>query len=692
MPYGVWGFLQCSLSDLTKSDIPECLFTTAANTLKRMTLKAPYSRLLSSSLCAMLLSANISVVQSQPTVSPSERPNPTDEQRRQQERQAEQNAKLQAPVERSTERKVNLNEENPANNKNAVNPAGSDKTPSKITHILKDETPCFPIKQIELTGEQLEGFAWLLNTVDTPSDAGKNPASANSNTSRPPTTARLSSYTESLDKPVGQCLGAKGINVVLKRAQDALIEKGFVTSRVLTQPQDISTGILVISLVPGRIRDIRFDSSVPNDIRTQLGNAIPTQAGEILNLRDLEQALENLKRLPNAEADFKIVPAAAPNESDIIITYTLGKVLRGNVTMDDSGGRSTGKLSSSATISIDNLFGLSDLFYLTRTRNLGGTLADKWGGTEAGDRGTDGYTAHYSVPLGYWQLAATANRNQYHQTVFGAFQDYQYRGKSSGTEAKLSYLAYRDSTKKITPSIKAFQKTSNNFIDDTEVEVQRRKTAGWEAALNYKESFASLYEGDTFKIGQTTVDATLTYKRGTGAWGALHAPEELFNEGTSRFKIYTADASLTAPWATRDASGASSGGLGLKYSATWRAQWQRSPLVAQDRFSIGSRYTVRGFENGLSAERGWMVKQELSTQLPKVWDIANELYIGVDYGRIGGAITEQQVGNSLTGSVLGLRGQTGKLNYELFAGWPINKPQYFKTPNVTYGMSASYGF
>jgi hemolysin activation/secretion protein len=343
------------------------------------------------------------------------------------------------------------------------------------------------------------------------------------------------------------------------------------------------------------------------------------------------------------------MPAPAPNESDIVISYTLGKMLRGNLTMDDSGGRSTGKLSSSATVSIDNLFGASDLFYLTGTHNLGGTLTNKWGGTETGDRGTAGYTVHYSVPLGYWQLSATANRNQYHQTVFGAYQDYEYRGKSSTTETKLSYLAYRDSTKKITTSIKAFQKTSNNFIDDTEIEVQRRKTAGWEAALNYQNSFASLYAGDTLNIGHSTLEATLTYKRGTGAWGALHAPEELFNEGTSRFEIYTADANLTAPLilgATTD-GGANSGGLALKYSATWRAQWQRTPLLAQDRFSIGSRYTVRGFDDGLSADRGWILKQELSTQLPKAWDIANQVYIGVDYGLISGAVAEQQVAKRL---------------------------------------------
>ncbi len=43
------------------------------------------------------------------------------------------------------------------------------------------------------------------------------------------------------------------------------------------------------------------------------------------------------------------------------------------------------------------------------------------------------------------------------------------------------------------------------------------------------------------------------------------------------------------------------------YATAIQAQWNKTPLVAQDKLSIGSRYTVRGFdgEQSLFGERGF---------------------------------------------------------------------------------------
>lgn len=78
-----------------------------------------------------------------------------------------------------------------------------------------------------------------------------------------------------------------------------------------------------------------------------------------------------------------------------------------------------------------------------------------------------------------------------------------------------------------------------------------------------------------------------------------------------RPKIITADAQLNAPF--------NLGEQRLRYTGTWRAQWNRTPLVPQDRFAIGNRYTVRGFdgENQLLAESGWLVRNDLGVASDK---------------------------------------------------------------------------
>ncbi|WP_345539071.1 POTRA domain-containing protein, partial [Variovorax defluvii] len=59
------------------------------------------------------------------------------------------------------------------------------------------------------------------------------------------------------DDPVGRCLGARGVEVVRARAHQAVVARGYVTTRVEIAPQSLSTGTLSFSLVPGRVAAIR---------------------------------------------------------------------------------------------------------------------------------------------------------------------------------------------------------------------------------------------------------------------------------------------------------------------------------------------------------------------------------------------------------------------------------------------------
>ncbi|MBP7303070.1 MAG: hypothetical protein KA972_07810, partial [Brachymonas sp.] len=47
-----------------------------------------------------------------------------------------------------------------------------------------------------------------------------------------------------MDAPEGRCLGAQGVNIVLARAQNHLIARGYITSRVLAPEQDLKQGEL----------------------------------------------------------------------------------------------------------------------------------------------------------------------------------------------------------------------------------------------------------------------------------------------------------------------------------------------------------------------------------------------------------------------------------------------------------------
>jgi hemolysin activation/secretion protein len=235
-------------------------------------------------------------------------------------------------------------------------------------------------------------------------------------------------------------------------------------------------------------------------------------------------------------------------------------------------------------------------------------------------------------------------------------------------------VLYRDARRKTTASIGGWYRESQNYINDTEIEVQRRKTAGWKTSLDHTEYLSA-----------ATLFGNVTYKRGTGAFNAMYAPEEEYGEAYTHVGILQANASLQVPFKVGQQS--------LQYLAEWRMQHSQKPLTPQDRFSIGNRYTVRGFdgEQTLLADNGLLIRNELSGSIPK---LPMQWYAGVDYGEVGGQTAHKPnplLGTSLMGAVVGLRGQAFKsVSYDLFMGTPLKKPDRYKTDNVTTGFSLNW--
>ena len=118
----------------------------------------------------------------------------------------------------------------------------------------------------------------------------------------------------------------------------------------------------------------------------------------------------------------------------------------------------------------------------------------------------------------------------------------------------------------------------------------------------------------------------------------------------------------------------------MLYAGSIRGQWNQTPLVPQDRFSIGGRSTVRGFdgESSLSAERGWTFRNEFSTKTKK----DKNIYLGIDHGEVDGPSEIFLPGRRLTGMVVGVKGKIKKADYDLNVGTPLRKPENFETSSA----------
>lgn len=225
----------------------------------------------------------------------------------------------------------------------------------------------------------------------------------------------------------------------------------------MAQEQNLTTGVLALTLQPGRIGEIRFEE--PVSWRGRLWNAIPASRGNILNLRDIEQGLENFRRVPSANADIKIVPGAEDGTSDLQVNWHEGRPVRLSLGMDDSGSKSTGRYLGSATLAIDAPFAQNDLFYA----NIGKDMF------QHGPLGNRSHTLNYFFPVGYWAFSANYNDYTYHQNIPNANEVLRYSGKSDNIQLTVSRLLYRDQSHKTTLNLRGYRRHSTNAVDDVDI-------------------------------------------------------------------------------------------------------------------------------------------------------------------------------------------------------------------------------
>lgn len=466
---------------------------------------------------------------------------------------------------------------------------------------------------------------------------------------------------------VGPCVGGLGLKTLQEHLHARLIDQGRVTARVLVPEQSLAAGTLTLRYVPGRISAVQSEGAA-GWWRT----ALPTWPGGELNQRDLDQALENIRRLGSqADASIDVAPGPELGDSDIVIKPGTGKRWHAYIGGDNAGMESTGKEQINAGLTLDSPLFLYDQFSVSWNSNAAFGRDDA--ATRAG-------SVNYSIPFGYWTLFAGASRSRYRQTVAGFDEPIIYAGTTKQVDIGVSVVPYRGSTYKGTVMFKLLRKRVNSTINDIDIEVQRRDVTGYEFSYGHRHY-----------VGQAALDI------GGGVRGTL--PQWSNQSGyvygdpdwNGRSTILTANAGLYLPFKLS--------GQQLAYQANWQIQHAKTAIVPSDYFTIGNRYAVRGFDGQmtLAAEDGWSLRNDLSLNLG---DLGQQLYVGLDVGRVGGQSAQFLSGRTLVGSVAGLRGRVAlpgvanavNASYDLSLGWPLKKPESLKTQHTVFAASLMFEF
>ncbi|HEP0586228.1 TPA: ShlB/FhaC/HecB family hemolysin secretion/activation protein [Klebsiella aerogenes] len=494
----------------------------------------------------------------------------------------------------------------------------SDATTKKHTDSkFPQETPCFQINELILNNDFLDN----------------------------------NGLKEIKNKVIGKCLGMNGLKKAAVLFQDYYINAGYITTRVEIPSQDLSTKKLNLTVVPGRISEIVV---ADNDVSRWI---LPFSDGDILNIRDLEQGLENIQRTPEVDVKINILPGAENGTSKVLINPQRKKKWSLRASYNNFGDKSTGSELIGGTSYLYNVTGLSDLFYLAGT------------GSHTG--GYKNVSTYYSVPFGYSEFSLYYSKSKSHQGIDIGAYTFDYVGETEYFSLKGNRMLYRNVNSKLSTSAELIRRKYDYTLGGTELVLQKRDMGNVRLGLNYKRNFTG-----------AALDSTLSWQRFTKAFGGTDTPDMRTGTVSKKSQIVNLNVNYVK-WLTMLPTNA-------YYELNFGAQYSPDNLTLQDQFTIGDRWSVRGFQNsdGIYGNKGFFLQNTLNVVTGYKGLIP---YIGADYGQIIGELPSQNLsGKKLMGGILGVKGSVRALEYDGSISAPFIYPHDLDVDKYKINFNLAY--
>ena len=393
-------------------------------------------------------------------------------------------------------------------------------------------------------------------------------------------------------------------------------------------------------------------------------NLFPFHEGDILNVRDIEQGIEQAKRLPSQDISVQLLPSDQPQRTDVVLTVKRGKNFYGTISVDDSGLEDTGKLQWYTSIGIDQPFHKNDILRIGM--NLDGAR-------DGYEKGTRGHNISYTYPYGRHTFSFSYQRSKYHQTVESIPYNFISAGDSNISMLSWDYVIHRSAAMKTSMDIRLRKRNSHSFLNDVELPIQAMHQTSMEVGF-----------AERLYLQRDTLYFRLAHRFGL-IWMGAQEEKSFADAPKTLYRMWLLDVDFVHPFefSHRPAT----------FTTSFHGQYTMDDmrLYGVDMISMGNRYTVCGFDGEITlmGTNGWYLRNELATRFPKQ---KAELYLGLDVGAVYGYGADLYNGHTMMGAAVGLRGAIDTVSYDVFAAMPIRKPEGFHTSDVTSGFSLGVKF
>ncbi|MGC0881722.1 ShlB/FhaC/HecB family hemolysin secretion/activation protein [Pantoea agglomerans] len=441
---------------------------------------------------------------------------------------------------------------------------------------------------------------------------------------------------------INQCLSLDRINQLVRAISEWYVQRGYITSRAFLTEQNLSHGTLNITVLEGKLEAIHLQGASAR----QLNMAFPTRAGRILNLRDIEQGMEQINRLRTTPVQIEIIPSTQPGYSIVNLTSTPEFPLTLGLNMDNSGQRSTGIGQLSASLVGNDLLGVADRWFVSGGRS---SAFSDW-------RDAQNFQAGVSVPYGYGLLDYSYSWSNYHSRFNANSFDWYSNGDNISNRLSGSWVLFRNGQIKTGLQVGLNHYVSHNWLNETLLQSSSRKLTSLQIGFNHTQKIAG---------GVATLNPMLS--RGMPWFDAESDKGKSDDFPKAEFRKWSVSSSYQRPVTQK-----------MWWLSSFYAQWSPDRLYGSERLTIGGENSVRGYkEQYLSGDVGGYLRNELNYSLftlPAIGEVSTTL--ALDGGWLQSDKQDRYAAGTLWGSSVGLGTRNAHVSTQLSLGIPVSYPNY----------------
>jgi hemolysin activation/secretion protein len=441
-----------------------------------------------------------------------------------------------------------------------------------------------------------------------------------------------------LARPDGRCLDGGQLTRIVQALTGFYVRHGYIAARVV--PEMSPDGVLTLQVVEGRVDRVEGGGR-------GAGGLLPGVIGRPLNLRDLEQGLDQANRLQSVRMRAEILPGAEPGTSTIRLVEQKTSPWLGTLSFDNRGYDATGRDVAGANVTLDNPSGHFDVLNLLLEQSLDKARYSRRG------------ALFYSLPAGYWTFSAFGGQSAYLNTQRLFYNTVELTGQSTQYGLRIDRVTGRSQDAIGGAHVQlAHKRVRNYFLDSLQTLSSPTLTV-----LEVGAEYTLLQRSGWLSVG-------MALEKGM-PWLGADRDWQTAGSGLPRAQFLKASVSATM----RRQIAVAAGPL-FQLDSRFYGQGSRERLPAIEQLELADGNVVRGFRyNSLASAVGWAMHNTLSHSRP-LGRARLTPRVGLDVGRV--LLRDTPTGyQTLLGGSVGLAVTAGRMTLDFEYNRPLYQPDNF---------------